>query len=151
MPKAHTCSTCCVNYLGVTCILCITYYSSIYWARKAEQVCVSYYIKPKNVVWETVQPYPIHDKYWQVLTSTRKPFITMKVFPGPFLYRKKCVAHSDSWLTLFVIKCTVLFLCSLKAKSRDAPHSKVDSEVVPKVARMTVSGKKQTMGFDVPR
>lgn len=37
------------------------------------------------------------------------------------------------------------------AKSRDSPHSKVDSEVVPKVARMTVSGKKQTMGFDVPR
>ncbi|XP_029965791.1 HBS1-like protein isoform X1 [Salarias fasciatus] len=33
-----------------------------------------------------------------------------------------------------------------KAKSRD----QVDSEVVPKVARMTVSGKKQTMGFDVP-
>uniref|UniRef100_A0A672FL37 HBS1-like protein n=1 Tax=Salarias fasciatus TaxID=181472 RepID=A0A672FL37_SALFA len=32
------------------------------------------------------------------------------------------------------------------AKSRD----QVDSEVVPKVARMTVSGKKQTMGFDVP-
>uniref|UniRef100_A0A671WC58 HBS1-like protein n=1 Tax=Sparus aurata TaxID=8175 RepID=A0A671WC58_SPAAU len=32
----------------------------------------------------------------------------------------------------------------------DAPHNKVDSEVVPKVARMTVSGKKQTMGFDVP-
>uniref|UniRef100_A0A671W901 HBS1-like protein n=1 Tax=Sparus aurata TaxID=8175 RepID=A0A671W901_SPAAU len=26
----------------------------------------------------------------------------------------------------------------------------MDSEVVPKVARMTVSGKKQTMGFDVP-
>ncbi|XP_060908185.1 HBS1-like protein isoform X2 [Labrus mixtus] len=37
-----------------------------------------------------------------------------------------------------------------KAKSRDAPHNKVDSEVVPKVARMTVSGKKQTMGFEVP-
>uniref|UniRef100_A0A671W9F2 HBS1-like protein n=1 Tax=Sparus aurata TaxID=8175 RepID=A0A671W9F2_SPAAU len=35
-------------------------------------------------------------------------------------------------------------------KNRDAPHNKVDSEVVPKVARMTVSGKKQTMGFDVP-
>uniref|UniRef100_A0A672G7X9 HBS1-like protein n=1 Tax=Salarias fasciatus TaxID=181472 RepID=A0A672G7X9_SALFA len=32
------------------------------------------------------------------------------------------------------------------SKSRD----QVDSEVVPKVARMTVSGKKQTMGFDVP-
>uniref|UniRef100_A0A3Q3AI28 HBS1-like translational GTPase n=1 Tax=Kryptolebias marmoratus TaxID=37003 RepID=A0A3Q3AI28_KRYMA len=29
-------------------------------------------------------------------------------------------------------------------------HSKLDSEVVPKVARMTVSGKKQTMGFEVP-
>nr|XP_020494490.1 HBS1-like protein isoform X1 [Labrus bergylta] len=37
-----------------------------------------------------------------------------------------------------------------KAKSRDAPHNKVDSEIVPKVARMTVSGKKQTMGFEVP-
>uniref|UniRef100_A0A4W6ECU9 HBS1-like protein n=1 Tax=Lates calcarifer TaxID=8187 RepID=A0A4W6ECU9_LATCA len=37
------------------------------------------------------------------------------------------------------------------AKSRDASHNKLDSEVVPKVARMTVSGKKQTMGFDVPR
>uniref|UniRef100_A0A8C3A1T5 HBS1-like protein n=1 Tax=Cyclopterus lumpus TaxID=8103 RepID=A0A8C3A1T5_CYCLU len=37
-----------------------------------------------------------------------------------------------------------------KTKSRDASHNKLDSEVVPKVARMTVSGKKQTMGFDVP-
>ncbi|XP_028252888.1 HBS1-like protein isoform X1 [Parambassis ranga] len=37
-----------------------------------------------------------------------------------------------------------------KAKSRDASHTKMESEVVPKVARMTVSGKKQTMGFDVP-
>ncbi|XP_074540865.1 HBS1-like protein isoform X2 [Halichoeres trimaculatus] len=37
-----------------------------------------------------------------------------------------------------------------KAKSRDSSHNKLDSEVVPKVARMTVSGKKQTMGFDVP-
>ncbi|XP_051792672.1 HBS1-like protein isoform X6 [Acanthochromis polyacanthus] len=36
-----------------------------------------------------------------------------------------------------------------KAKSREAGN-KLDSEVVPKVARMTVSGKKQTMGFDVP-
>uniref|UniRef100_A0A8C4GIT9 HBS1-like protein n=1 Tax=Dicentrarchus labrax TaxID=13489 RepID=A0A8C4GIT9_DICLA len=38
-----------------------------------------------------------------------------------------------------------------KTKSRDVSHNKLDSEVVPKVARMTVSGKKQTMGFDVPR
>ncbi|XP_063079189.1 HBS1-like protein isoform X2 [Engraulis encrasicolus] len=29
-------------------------------------------------------------------------------------------------------------------------RNKVESEIVPKVARMTVSGKKQTMGFDVP-
>nr|XP_040016483.1 HBS1-like protein isoform X1 [Gasterosteus aculeatus aculeatus] len=37
-----------------------------------------------------------------------------------------------------------------KAKSRNGSDYKLDSEVVPKVARMTVSGKKQTMGFDVP-
>ncbi|XP_062323276.1 LOW QUALITY PROTEIN: HBS1-like protein [Osmerus eperlanus] len=36
-----------------------------------------------------------------------------------------------------------------KAKSRDGPN-KLDCEVVPKVARMTISGKKQTMGFEVP-
>ncbi|XP_051961097.1 HBS1-like protein [Xyrauchen texanus] len=36
-----------------------------------------------------------------------------------------------------------------KAKEQDAPESRVEAEVVPKVARMTVSGKKQTMGFDV--
>ncbi|XP_077074656.1 HBS1-like protein isoform X1 [Siphateles boraxobius] len=35
------------------------------------------------------------------------------------------------------------------AKVRDAPESRFEAEVVPKVARMTVSGKKQTMGFDV--
>uniref|UniRef100_A0A671S9W9 HBS1-like protein n=1 Tax=Sinocyclocheilus anshuiensis TaxID=1608454 RepID=A0A671S9W9_9TELE len=35
-----------------------------------------------------------------------------------------------------------------KAKAREAPESRVEAEVVPKVARMTVSGKKQTMGFD---
>uniref|UniRef100_A0A8C9YT31 HBS1-like protein n=1 Tax=Sander lucioperca TaxID=283035 RepID=A0A8C9YT31_SANLU len=40
---------------------------------------------------------------------------------------------------------------SVSSKSRDVSHNKLDSEVVPKVARMTVSGKKQTMGFDVPR
>uniref|UniRef100_A0A8C9TZG6 HBS1-like protein n=1 Tax=Scleropages formosus TaxID=113540 RepID=A0A8C9TZG6_SCLFO len=33
---------------------------------------------------------------------------------------------------------------------REAPVSKLDVEVLPKVARMTVSGKKQTMGFDIP-
>ncbi|KAG7263757.1 hypothetical protein CRUP_027994, partial [Coryphaenoides rupestris] len=37
-----------------------------------------------------------------------------------------------------------------KAKGRGSSQSPLESEVVPKVARMTVSGKKQTMGFDVP-
>ncbi|KAI1897662.1 hypothetical protein AGOR_G00085570 [Albula goreensis] len=39
---------------------------------------------------------------------------------------------------------------SEKGKGREPPVSKLDSEVVPKVARMTVSGKKQKMGFDLP-
>uniref|UniRef100_A0A4W4EUN5 HBS1-like protein n=1 Tax=Electrophorus electricus TaxID=8005 RepID=A0A4W4EUN5_ELEEL len=34
--------------------------------------------------------------------------------------------------------------------SREGPETRLDPEVVPKVARMTVSGKKQTTGFDVP-
>uniref|UniRef100_A0A674BQG8 HBS1-like protein n=1 Tax=Salmo trutta TaxID=8032 RepID=A0A674BQG8_SALTR len=37
-----------------------------------------------------------------------------------------------------------------QAKGREAGKCQLDSEVLPKVARMTVSGKKQTMGFDVP-
>ncbi|XP_062871020.1 HBS1-like protein isoform X2 [Trichomycterus rosablanca] len=37
-----------------------------------------------------------------------------------------------------------------KAKAREVPEVRLESEVLPKVARMTVSGKKQTMGFDVP-
>ncbi len=37
------------------------------------------------------------------------------------------------------------------AKAREASEGRVEAEVVPKVARMTVSGKKQTMGFDVRR
>ncbi|XP_060749531.1 HBS1-like protein isoform X1 [Tachysurus vachellii] len=37
-----------------------------------------------------------------------------------------------------------------KAKPRELPETRLESEVLPKVARMTVSGKKQTMGFDVP-
>lgn len=56
---------------------------------------------------------------------------------------RKC----ESWRPLFAFLCLLFF----SAKSRDASHNKLDSEVLPKVARMTVSGKKQTMGFDVPR
>ncbi|XP_043932214.1 HBS1-like protein isoform X1 [Protopterus annectens] len=39
---------------------------------------------------------------------------------------------------------------STKGGARDPPVKKTESEIVPKVARMTVSGKKQTMGFDIP-
>ncbi|KAJ8270574.1 hypothetical protein GJAV_G00116610 [Gymnothorax javanicus] len=38
----------------------------------------------------------------------------------------------------------------VKGKGRDSPTSKLEAEVVPKVARMTVSGKKQTLGFELP-
>ncbi|KAM8787966.1 HBS1-like protein isoform 2-T3 [Rhynchonycteris naso] len=37
-----------------------------------------------------------------------------------------------------------------KGKSVDCQSSRSESEIVPKVAKMTVSGKKQTMGFEVP-
>uniref|UniRef100_A0ABI7X8Z1 HBS1-like protein n=1 Tax=Felis catus TaxID=9685 RepID=A0ABI7X8Z1_FELCA len=37
-----------------------------------------------------------------------------------------------------------------KGKSVDSQSSHSESEIVPKVAKMTVSGKKQTMGFEVP-
>uniref|UniRef100_A0A2I3HHZ6 HBS1-like protein n=1 Tax=Nomascus leucogenys TaxID=61853 RepID=A0A2I3HHZ6_NOMLE len=37
-----------------------------------------------------------------------------------------------------------------KGKPVDSQTSRSESEIVPKVAKMTVSGKKQTMGFEVP-
>uniref|UniRef100_F6ZFK6 HBS1 like translational GTPase n=1 Tax=Equus caballus TaxID=9796 RepID=F6ZFK6_HORSE len=37
-----------------------------------------------------------------------------------------------------------------QGKSIDSQSSRSESEIVPKVAKMTVSGKKQTMGFEVP-
>uniref|UniRef100_H0V949 HBS1-like protein n=1 Tax=Cavia porcellus TaxID=10141 RepID=H0V949_CAVPO len=37
-----------------------------------------------------------------------------------------------------------------KGKSVESQSSRSESEIVPKVAKMTVSGKKQTMGFEVP-
>uniref|UniRef100_A0A8D1VHF2 HBS1-like protein n=1 Tax=Sus scrofa TaxID=9823 RepID=A0A8D1VHF2_PIG len=37
-----------------------------------------------------------------------------------------------------------------KGKSIDSQSPRSESDVVPKVAKMTVSGKKQTMGFEVP-
>lgn len=43
----------------------------------------------------------------------------------------------------------VLF-CLLLGKSRDSKSARMESEIVPKVTKMTVSGKKQSMGFEVP-
>ncbi|KAM6082632.1 HBS1-like protein isoform 2-T2 [Chlamydotis macqueenii] len=37
-----------------------------------------------------------------------------------------------------------------KGKARDSQSARVESEIVPKVTKMTVSGKKQSMGFEVP-
>uniref|UniRef100_A0A8B9DPQ6 HBS1-like protein n=1 Tax=Anser cygnoides TaxID=8845 RepID=A0A8B9DPQ6_ANSCY len=37
-----------------------------------------------------------------------------------------------------------------KGKSRDSQSARMESEIVPKVTKMTVSGKKQSMGFEVP-
>ncbi|XP_071292303.1 HBS1-like protein isoform X4 [Agelaius tricolor] len=35
-------------------------------------------------------------------------------------------------------------------KTRDSQSARMESEIVPKIAKMTVSGKKQSMGFEVP-
>ncbi|XP_054255216.1 HBS1-like protein isoform X1 [Indicator indicator] len=37
-----------------------------------------------------------------------------------------------------------------KGKTRDSQSARMESEIVPKIAKMTVSGKKQSMGFEVP-
>uniref|UniRef100_A0A803XXK4 HBS1-like protein N-terminal domain-containing protein n=1 Tax=Meleagris gallopavo TaxID=9103 RepID=A0A803XXK4_MELGA len=37
-----------------------------------------------------------------------------------------------------------------KGKSRDSQSARMESEIVPKITKMTVSGKKQSMGFEVP-
>ncbi|NXQ81684.1 HBS1L protein, partial [Nyctibius grandis] len=37
-----------------------------------------------------------------------------------------------------------------KGKTRDSQSARMESEIVPKVTKMTVSGKKQSMGFEVP-
>lgn len=37
-----------------------------------------------------------------------------------------------------------------KGRSRELPSMEAQTEIVPKIAKMTVSGKKQTMGFDIP-
>ncbi|KAM4903346.1 HBS1-like protein isoform 2-T2 [Sylvia borin] len=37
-----------------------------------------------------------------------------------------------------------------KGKTRDSQSARMESEIVPKITKMTVSGKKQSMGFEVP-
>ncbi|KAB0401550.1 hypothetical protein E2I00_014524, partial [Balaenoptera physalus] len=49
----------------------------------------------------------------------------------------------------FELTSLLYFTLSL-GKSIDSQSSRSESEIVPKVAKMTVSGKKQTMGFEVP-
>uniref|UniRef100_H3BYM5 HBS1-like protein n=1 Tax=Tetraodon nigroviridis TaxID=99883 RepID=H3BYM5_TETNG len=56
---------------------------------------------------------------------------------------------SEDSNTAPVSRSTSYICMTLKRKLVSSP-SKMECEVVPKVARMTVSGKKQTMGFDVP-
>lgn len=43
-----------------------------------------------------------------------------------------------------------LTFCLLLGKTRDSQSARMESEIVPKVTKMTVSGKKQSMGFEVP-
>ncbi|XP_017685189.1 PREDICTED: HBS1-like protein isoform X1 [Lepidothrix coronata] len=37
-----------------------------------------------------------------------------------------------------------------KGKTKDSESARMESEIVPKITKMTVSGKKQSMGFEVP-
>uniref|UniRef100_A0A8C0U6D6 HBS1-like protein n=2 Tax=Cyanistes caeruleus TaxID=156563 RepID=A0A8C0U6D6_CYACU len=43
-----------------------------------------------------------------------------------------------------------LTFCLLLGKTRDSQSARMESEIVPKITKMTVSGKKQSMGFEVP-
>ncbi|NWR13723.1 HBS1L protein, partial [Emberiza fucata] len=47
-------------------------------------------------------------------------------------------------------KDAVILAKTTKGKTRDSQSARTESEIVPKIAKMTVSGKKQSMGFEVP-
>ncbi|XP_075001966.1 HBS1-like protein isoform X7 [Calonectris borealis] len=54
--------------------------------------------------------------------------------------------HSCSCPNQIGITASILF----PGKTRDSQSARMESEIVPKVTKMTVSGKKQSMGFEVP-
>ncbi|XP_053828402.1 HBS1-like protein isoform X2 [Vidua macroura] len=47
-------------------------------------------------------------------------------------------------------KDAVILAKTTKGKTRDCQSARMESEIVPKITKMTVSGKKQSMGFEVP-
>ncbi|XP_053793032.1 HBS1-like protein isoform X5 [Vidua chalybeata] len=47
-------------------------------------------------------------------------------------------------------KDAVILAKTTKGKTRDYQSARMESEIVPKITKMTVSGKKQSMGFEVP-
>ncbi|XP_039914240.1 HBS1-like protein isoform X3 [Hirundo rustica] len=47
-------------------------------------------------------------------------------------------------------KDAVILAKTTKGKTRDSQSARTESEIVPKITKMTVSGKKQSMGFEVP-
>uniref|UniRef100_A0A8C3V492 HBS1-like protein n=1 Tax=Catharus ustulatus TaxID=91951 RepID=A0A8C3V492_CATUS len=47
-------------------------------------------------------------------------------------------------------KDAVILAKTTKGKTRDSQSARMESEIVPKITKMTVSGKKQSMGFEVP-
>ncbi|XP_055666936.1 HBS1-like protein isoform X9 [Falco peregrinus] len=44
----------------------------------------------------------------------------------------------------------ILLNAEKSGKARDSQSARMESEIVPKITKMTVSGKKQSMGFEVP-
>nr|XP_009930283.1 PREDICTED: HBS1-like protein [Opisthocomus hoazin] len=59
-------------------------------------------------------------------------------------------AKSDSACYSLIINDKMLLNTEKSRKTRDSQSARMESELVPKVTKMTVSGKKQSMGFEVP-